>query len=169
MTRFAACLPLILAHEGGFVNDPHDAGGPTNLGVTQASLSAWLGYPASIDDVKALTPATVAPIYAAHYWRAAGCDHLPPGPDYMTMDLSVNSGPGRAIRFLQEAVGVEADGVLGPHTMAAVAAHAPTDLVRALSAHRAAFYRAQPNFPTFGKGWLARLAEVTSQALAMAA
>lgn len=167
MDRFATCLPLILQHEGGYVDDHRDRGGPTNLGVTQHALSDWLGHPASVDDVRALTGEKVAPLYEARYWRAAACDHLPAGLDYAVFDIAVNSGPGRAIRFLQEAAGATADGAIGPKTMAAVAAHPPSVVIRNLSAIRSDFYRAQPEFDHFGKGWLARLAEVTAQALQM--
>ena len=54
--NFEACLKFVLQFEGGFVNNPKDPGGPTNLGVTQATLSGFLGRQATIDEVKALTP-----------------------------------------------------------------------------------------------------------------
>lgn len=166
MTRFADCLPRVLAHEGGFVDDPKDPGGATNLGITLGTLSHWLNHPATVDDVRALTPATVAPIYQTSYWNAAACDRLPAGVDYMVFDLAVNSGPGRAARFLQEAVGVTPDGAIGNQTLTAVAAQQPADIINAISARRETFYRDQPTFLHFGVGWLKRLAEVTTQALA---
>lgn len=165
MSRFTDCLPRVLADEGGFVNDPADPGGATNLGVTLGTLSHWLGHPATIADVRALTPASVAPIYEASYWRAAACDRLPAGLDYMVFDLAVNSGPGRAAHFLQEVVGVPQDGSIGQHTLDAVAARPTDDLIHALSARRETFYRAQGTFPRFGAGWLNRLGRVTAAAL----
>ena len=122
MTRFAACLPLILAHEGGWVDHPSDPGGATNLGVTIGTLSDWLGRPATKVEVKALTPATVAPIYEARYWKAAHCHELPAGVDYMCFDLAVNSGPGQSLKWLQMELGVTADGVIGPKTLSALTA-----------------------------------------------
>ncbi|MGZ3377997.1 MAG: glycoside hydrolase family 108 protein [Phenylobacterium sp.] len=166
MTRFTDCLPRVLQDEGGFVEDPQDPGGATNLGVTLATLSHWLGHPATIDDVKALTPATVAPIYEASYWRAAACDQLPMGVDYMVFDMAVNSGPGRAVKFLQQAVGVPDDGAIGPRTLAAVAGLEGADILQKISGLREAFYRGLSTFPRFGRGWLARLRRVTDLALA---
>lgn len=166
-TRFSECLPLILAHEGGYVDHPKDPGGATNLGVTLGTLSDWLKRPATKAEVKALTPATVAPIYEANYWRAAACDRLPPGVDYMVFDFAVNSGPGRARKFLQRVAGVAPDGAIGPVTIAAVNKLGARLLIDRLNEDREAFYRSLDTFPTFGKGWLRRLTEVTAKAKAM--
>ena len=164
MTRFEICLARILHHEGGYVDHPKDPGGATNLGVTLATLSDYRGRPATKAEVKALTPDTVAPIYEARYWKAAACDKLPPGVDYMAFDLAVNSGPGRAKKYVQEAVGVTADGAIGPKTLAAVKAVPAVDLVNRISHRREVFYRSLPTFSTFGRGWMNRLAEVTATA-----
>ena len=102
---FEACLPVILASEGGFVDDPHDPGGATNLGITRATLSGWLGRAASIADVEALSPAAVAPIYQARYWNPSHAGDCPPGVDLMVFDEAVNQGVGRAIASLQVALG----------------------------------------------------------------
>lgn len=163
--RFEICLARILHHEGGYVDHPQDPGGATNLGVTLATLSEYRGRTVTRADVKALTPDTVAPIYRDRYWLAAGCDRLPAGVDYITFDLAVNSGPGRAKRYLQEAVGVTADGAIGPKTIAAVQKANPKELVQMISARRALFYRGLPTFKTFGKGWMRRLEEVTATAM----
>ena len=106
---FAACIPIILMSEGGYVNNPRDPGGPTNLGITQQTLSGWLGHAASVADVQALTQAQVEPIYQADYYNAAHCQQLAAGIDLMIFDEAVNQGVGRAIRTLQQAAGVTAD------------------------------------------------------------
>ena len=164
---FAECLPIILASEGGFVDDPHDPGGATNLGVTLHTLAAWRGEPVTVEQVKALTPADVEPIYQADYWNVARCGDCPAGVDLMVFDEAVNQGPGRAIRTLQAAVGVAADGAFGPATLAAVQASDPAATINAIAADRDAFYRALPTFPRFGHGWLARVARTQAGALRM--
>jgi lysozyme family protein len=166
---FEACLPVILAAEGGFVDDPSDPGGATNLGVTRATLSSWLGRPATIAEVEALTPAAVAPIYLARYYDAAHAGDCPAGVDLMVFDEAVNQGVGRAIASLQAAAGAPRDGAFGPVTRAAVAASTPAHLIRSIAADREAHYRALPTFPRFGRGWLARLASTTDAALRLAA
>ena len=164
---FAVCLPIILASEGGFVNNPNDPGGATNLGITIGTLSGWLGRPATVQDVQALTAATVAPIYQADYWNVCQCDSCPAGVDLMVFDESVNQGPGRAIRSLQAAVGVAVDGAFGPATLAAVQACDPTQTINAIAADRQAYYRSLPTFATFGNGWLARVQRTQADALGM--
>ncbi len=68
-STFERALPLVLKHEGGWSDDPNDPGGATKLGVTIGTLSLWLGRPATKTEVKALTVATVAPIYRRN-WSA---------------------------------------------------------------------------------------------------
>jgi lysozyme family protein len=165
VSRFAECLPLILKHEGGYVDHPRDPGGATNLGVTIGALSDWLGRPATKAEVKALTVADVAPIYEARYWRAAGCNRLPKGLDYAVFDFAVNSGPGRAVKFMQTAAGVVADGAVGPNTLAAVERVGALEMVRRVQQSRENFLRSLGTFRTFGKGWMRRVDDVTRQAL----
>lgn len=164
--NFARCLGAVLLHEGGYVNDPQDTGGATNLGVTQSSLGDWLGRAATIDEVKALTPESVSGLYRQNFWMPPGCDPLPSGLDYMVFDASVQHGPARAARMLQDAAGVAIDGQVGPATLAAVRAAGAKALVFKMSSIREAFYRNQPNFPHFGNGWMNRLRDVTQQSAA---
>jgi lysozyme family protein len=166
---FQACLPIILQSEGGYVDDPRDPGGATNLGVTLATLSSWLGHTATVAQVKALKPADVAPIYQTRYYNAAHANDCPDGVDLMVFDEAVNQGVGRAITTLQRCVGVSADGAFGPATKAAVAAMAPADLINKIAADRDAHYRALPTFSHFGKGWLSRVARTKADALKMVA
>ena len=166
---FQACLPIVLRFEGGFVDDPQDPGGATNLGVTLATLSSWLGRTATIGEVEALTADQVGPIYLARYYNPAHACDCPAGVDLMVFDEAVNQGVGRAILSLQRCAGVTPDGAFGPQTRAAVTAMRPAALIDALAADREAHYRALPTFAHFGKGWLARLAAAKASALGMAA
>ncbi|ACL61345.1 glycoside hydrolase family 108 protein [Methylobacterium nodulans] len=168
-SRFDAALARVLAHEGGWSDHPADPGGPTNLGVTQATLSAWLGRPATRAEVKALTPASVAPLYRARFWDAVHGDALPAGVDLAVFDLAVNSGVRRAAMALQRAVGVADDGRIGPMTLAAAARAPAARTIRRISADRLAFLQRLSTWPSFGRGWGRRVSEVRAAALAMAA
>ncbi len=168
-SSFDRALALALKHEGGYVDHPADPGGPTNLGVTLATLSAVLGRPATKADVKALTPAKVAPIYRQRYWDAIEGDDLPAGLDYAVFDWAVNSGPARAAIALQCLVGVADDGHIGPITLKAVAGQDRQKLIGSLCDARLAFLKALSTWPTFGKGWSNRVAGVRKDALAMIA
>ena len=168
-SNFESALQAVLHHEGGCVNHPSDPGGMTNLGVTKAVWEEWVGHPVDEKQMRALTPAVVAPMYKAKYWDKIKGDDLPEGVDYAVFDAAVNSGPGRAAKWLQACVGVEPDGGIGPKTLAAVAAFKPKELVEDYAKRRLSFLMDLPHWGTFGKGWGRRVAEVQNTASTMLA
>jgi len=167
LNNFHKAFNLVLKEEGGFVNNPKDPGGMTNLGVTKKSWEEWIGRSATEQEIRDLVPAQVLPFYQEKYWNVCRCDKLQSGLDHLIFDIAVNSGTGRAAKFLQSAVGVDADGAIGPRTLASVKDFEPAALINKISDLREAFYRSLPTFPTFGRGWLARCEHVRSEALRM--
>jgi len=168
-SNFENCLAKLLVHEGGYVNHPSDPGGMTNLGVTARVWQEWVGHEVDEKQMRALTPEMVAPLYKRKYWDACRSDDLVSGVDYAVFDVAVNSGAGRAIKFLQSCVGVDADGGFGPRTLAAVkvAEQDPARLIELYCAKRLEFLQSLKTFETFGKGWSRRVAEVKDKALTM--
>lgn len=166
--RFQRCLHIVLAWEGGYVDNPKDPGGATNLGITLKTLQDFRGKAVTKADVKALKLEEAAAIYRAHYWKLIHGDDLPPGVDLMLFDEAVNQGPGHAIQDLQHALGVSVDGAFGPVTLEHVEQSDDAALVHSLHDLRERFYRGLRTFPTFGKGWLNRLSDVTAKAVAFA-
>ena len=165
--NFHRAFNAVLKDEGGFVNNPKDPGGITNLGVTKKAWEEYVGHPVTEADMRALVPAQVLPFYQEKYWNACRCNDLHAGLDYLIFDIAVNSGTGRAAKFLQSAVGVEADGSVGSRTIAAVRKNNPSELVDIICNRREAFWKSLPTFSTFGKGWLARGNRVKSEAIKM--
>lgn len=169
-SNFDRCLAAVLAHEGGWSDDPRDPGSATNLGITlQVAQENRLDVDGDGDvdrqDLRKLTPKLAGKVYKAKYWNATHCDELPDGLDYAVFDCSVNMGPARARQYLQMACGVKTDGVIGPKTMAQVQILGARHLIYAIELLRKNFYHASPNYGVFGRGWIARLSRVTSQAL----
>lgn len=95
-------LHLMFGDEGGHVNRKTDAGGPTRYGITQRTLSADLGRPASVEDVRNLTLARAEVIYRKSYWTQSGGDLLPTGLNYAVFTSGVMSGPAKAVKILQQ-------------------------------------------------------------------
>lgn len=158
MDRFQKCLPRILVHEGGFSNHSQDPGGATNKGVTIGTFRAY--YPgASVADLRRISTAQLEHIYRTGYWAKVKADDLPIGVDYIVFDFAVNAGPRRAIKELQQVVGVDDDGAIGPITMAAVMKMEPAIIVDEFSEERLSFYRGLRTWKTFGKGWARRTEE----------
>jgi lysozyme family protein len=119
-------LRFILNAEGGLSNDPLDRGGLTNFGIRQATLDGWRKYhPDFPTSVRSLTIPQVKAIYERQYWQAAGCELMPWPLSLAVFDMSVNSGPGRSVEYLQRALNsfgatLATDGGFGPLTQAAL-------------------------------------------------
>lgn len=163
-----ACFAMVLKHEGGFVNHPKDPGGMTNLGVTKAAWEVWLARTATESDMRALTPEKVKPFYKAMYWNKIKGDDLPSGVDYAAYDLAVNSGVGRAAKYLQQIAGVTVDGAIGPRSLEAIKKCDAKDVVDEICNMRMDFLKNLNTFETFGKGWTIRVNDVKAKATEMA-
>lgn len=161
-------LKHILKWEGGYVNHPSDPGGRTNLGVTQKVWEEWVGHPVTEEDMRGLTIEMVAPLYHKRYWDVVRGDDLPSGVDLCVFDCAVNAGVGRASKFLQQAVGVNADGAIGPKTLEAVTKLPAEEIVERFCDLREAHYKSLSTFATFGKGWMRRLEGIESESRRMA-
>ncbi|CDX27276.1 hypothetical protein MPLB_950001 [Mesorhizobium sp. ORS 3324] len=108
-------------------------------------------------------------LFRRYYWDAVVGAELPDGIDYAVFDFAVNSGPGRAAKYLQAALGVAEDGRIGPATLAAARVKPAGVVIDTLCDARLAFLRQLPTWPTFGKGWSARIASVRAEALLLSA
>jgi lysozyme family protein len=169
--RFEVCLAFTLKAEGGYVDDPVDPGGATNMGITLATLRQWSDDPdLGATQVEDMTQRTARAIYRSLYWNPLRADALPPGVDLSVFDMGVNAGIWRSARLLQRALGFtgeNVDGCIGPETLAAAAKCDARALVDDLAERQAAYYRGLADFPTFGTGWLNRTEARRSAALAM--
>ncbi|KXF75346.1 acetylmuramidase [Paramesorhizobium deserti] len=166
---FPQCMRYVFEEEGGYADNPADPGGPTNMGITLRTLSAWRGHAVSPDDVKNLGKAEATQIYKVEYWNKIDGDELPAGLDYAVFDFAVNSGPARAAIMLQEIIGVPQDGVIGMQTIRAAESRNVADVINALCDKRQAWLQTLMAADTFGTGWTSRVERVRSRALALAA
>ena len=166
---------MVIAHEGGFTNDERDPGnklpdgrkGSTMWGCTQTNWEKYIGHEVTQDDMKALKKEDVKPLYKRDYWDAIRGDDLPAGVDYAVFDFAINAGPAAARKMIQKALGVTADGSIGPATMKAIQDAEGKDLLEKFSHSKEAFYKSLSTFPTYGKGWLKRVADVQTSASTM--
>mgnify|MGYP001273216790 FL=1 len=165
--NYDKCLETILHHEGGYVNNPKDPGGETNLGVTKRVYEEFGGT----KDMKDLTVEDVAPIYKKGYWDKMKGDELPNGLDLCVFDFGVNAGPGRSAKYLQTMIGTVADGGIGPNTLAKLAEyvekHGLATAIDNFQEARQGYYEKLSTFATFGKGWTRRVDETTQLAKTM--
>lgn len=176
----AVTLVLDASIEGGLVDNPNDPGGITNHGISLRFASSvgdlnGDGRPdldvdgdgdIDPDDIRKLTPEQATDVFRFYFWRLLRCDELPSGLALLTFDAGINQGRGPAITMLQQALGIKADGKLGPVTMEAAAAAAGRPaFITEYVARRTHRYATTKNFDSFGLGWMRRIARMHVHAL----
>lgn len=157
-------IDAILIREGGFVDHEADRGGATCHGITRAALAEWRRRPVTVDDVRNLTVGEARELYRDRYIVKPGFLAIENQQIRAhAVDCAVNHGPAIAVKMLQRAARVFADGYLGPQTRTAVNRMDAGALYRRLCAERAKFYgqiiTRDPSQSVFAAGWMARLAE----------
>lgn len=165
MANFDVLFPVILKVEGGYCNDPDDAGGATNKGIIFSEFKAWRraqGKPTpTIADLKALTDDEAKAIYKAKYWDRWLADEIHSQKvANIVVDWTINSG-SHGITKPQALLGVKADGIVGAKTLAAINASNPDAFFEQVYNARVEFYNSivarKPSQKKFLKGWLNRL------------
>lgn len=146
----------VLKSEGGYSDHAADPGGKTRYGITEA-VAREVGYKG---DMRELPLDLAKRIYKDRYWDTVKAEQLPPAVRYVVFDAAVNSGPGQAVKWLQRALGVVDDGVIGPKTLAAANAANPDALKMRMLGQRLRFMAGLNNWPAFSRGWAIRIASL---------
>lgn len=169
---FYHALSFVLAREGGYVNDPTDKGGETNLGISDKRDGVSDGLTDVDGDgkpdtrIKDLTKEQAGQIYYRDYWYPAYCTDWPDGISLFMFDAAVQHGAKKAIQLLQEAVGVSADGIVGPKTTKAVIGADAELLLNRCFLRRSRYYasiiKSNPVQGKYLNGWFNRLDELAN-------
>jgi len=159
-------ITRVMNREGGYVDHPADRGGPTNYGVTQATLSAYRGENVSKKDVKDLTEREARDIYEQNYWIEPGFSQMGHQSLHLVdaiFDAAINHGPRNAVQMLQRAIGENPDGLLGPVTLGKLNTMRDQDVMARFISQRVIFYgrliTLDPGQAAFAYGWMRRSAE----------
>ena len=160
MSDINLIVPKILKYEGGYVNNPHDLGGCTNMGVT---LAAWqhLGHPtATCEDIKNLTKDDFKMVLR-QYWNMWQADRINnQSVAEILVDWVWGSGVW-GIKIPQRILGVVADGQVGDKTIQALNAANQAELYAKIFQARKDFISQivanNPSQNIFLKGWMNRL------------
>lgn len=157
VARYPEAYAFTREYEGGYVNDPDDPGGCTNMGITIGTLRDWRkDQSLTCADVQALSEDEAAMIYAVNYWRPVWGSQLPIGVNTQVWDFGVNAGPSRAIKYLQKCVGTSQDGIMGPKTLEATQKSNIDNLLVRYHDERQRYYQSLSTYSKYGKGWTNR-------------
>lgn len=167
MADIKKLAPFILKWEGGFVNDPLDKGGATNMGVT---IGTWrsVGYDKDgdgdidVDDLHLLdTKDVIERVLRPHYWNRWRADEIKNQSVANILVDWVWASGAHGIRRPQRILGVTADGIVGPKTIAAVNSMDPMELHFRIKNDRIKFIdeicEKNPSQERFRRGWLNRI------------
>ena len=160
-------VSFILKWEGGFVNDPDDLGGATNMGVT---IGAWksCGYDKDgdgdidVDDLHLLTREDVVNrVLKPYYWDRWKADEIKSQSVANILVDFVWASGAHGIRIPQQLLGVSVDGIVGPKTISAVNSKNPRELFDMIRIARFDFIedicRKRPANNKFKRGWMNRI------------
>lgn len=148
---FDVAFKKVLGHEGGYIDHPSDPGGETKYGISKRT------YPN--EDIKNLTVERAKEIYLKDFWLKASCNQMPSRVAFVVFDAAVNSGISQSVKFLQRALGIQADGVVGQQTLAVISQINSEALLARFLGHRLAFMTDLVTWASFGKGWARRIAD----------
>lgn len=151
--------------EGGLVNNPFDKGGITKFGITKPTL-AWFRKvdvrTITDDDIRNLTSSDAEVIFEAKFVKGPGFDIIPDSVLKSNLvDFAILSGPSIAILNLQDVLGVEGDGKIGPKTTAALSKASLPDINIQIVKKRLAMVcrlvEKDPSQRQFLAGWVNRI------------
>lgn len=160
MASFEKYAPILKRWEGGFVNNPNDPGGATNMGVTLATYRKFFGAGKTVADLKRMSEREWTEIMRT-YWDECKADGiLNQSIANIVVDFNVNAGI-RGKMCVQKALGCKPDGIFGKLTLAALNADNQECVFCKIKKARCGYYedvvRNRPSSAVFLKGWLNRV------------
>jgi len=166
MADFAPAIAILLEHEGGFAERDAGRAGCVNRGLTQRRImdtKRAQTWEEAYTFVKEMTLEEARGIYKDDYWDKHQLGKID-SQRFATVLFSTmaNMGEGTAVKNLQKALGITADGKLGPLTLASLNGMAPAEVEEKWKQRLVDYYtQIAPRVgPRYLKGWLARVDEL---------
>ena len=158
MADYNKLIPVIKKWEGGYVDDPADSGGATNKGVTLATFRQFYGKDKTAEDLKKLTDAQWLYIFLNGYWDKMKASQIKnQAIANIVVDWAWASGPGTAAKYVQNILGINADGIVGPQTLQAINTAPQNSLFDKIKSARITFVERlaelRPKDKKFLNGW----------------
>ncbi|HCY41786.1 MAG TPA: N-acetylmuramidase [Prolixibacteraceae bacterium] len=172
MAKFERAYELMLAREGGYVNDCDDPGGETYKGIARKKQSEWVGwqiidrmklqlnFPANMEGNQLLQQ-EIARFYKSMFWDKVGGD-LVNNQELadLVFDFAVNAGVSASVGLAQKVVGSACDGVMGLMTIEAINRFDPDHFAAAFMVEKCRKYlsicKKRPESRKYFFGWIDR-------------
>ncbi len=172
MAEFTTAFQMVIAHEGGYGNDPDDPGGETYKGVARKIFSKWdgwvkidilkrqSGFPANLDKDVDLQQ-DVVDFYRVNFWDRMSGDNISNQQVAESIfDFGVNAGVGTSASLAQMVVQAEPDGVIGQQSIQALNGFNPEHFIAAFTVAKIARYisivKKRPTSRKYFYGWICR-------------
>jgi lysozyme family protein len=165
MSDFGIAVERLLKLEGGFVDDPKDAGGATNFGLTLGFIQSF-DSECTVEKLKEMTEKEACAIYQKYWWDKYSMGSInDQALASKVLDTFVNLGPNQATRIIQKAINdagipTHIDGQFGPQTISALNTPKKDEILQYMKDNLVAFYKSivanKPSQTKFLKGWLNR-------------
>jgi lysozyme family protein len=167
MAKIEEIMPFILKWEGGYAHNKYDKGGATNKGITYKTWEAYCkskGKEASLTSLRHMTNEEWKEIFIEHSWKPWQGDKIESQRvANICVDWSWMSG-AKVIKKVQKLLGLTADGVVGPKTLASINGHSEDALFGQIKElrkkHFESIVKKDPTQQIFLKGWLNRLEDL---------
>jgi lysozyme family protein len=172
MVDFSLAFQLMIANEGGYVNDPDDPGGETYKGIARKMYSKWdgwttvdmlkrqPGFPSNLDKDAELQQ-DVLNFYRTVFWDPLKGDQMNNQEVANSIfDFAVNAGLSTSASLAQMVIGAKADGVIGPQSIASLNTFDPEHFLAAFTVAKIARYvnivKKRPTSRKYFYGWVCR-------------
>ena len=171
MTNFDNAFRVVIGEEGGYTANPADpgnwTGGRVGAGRCIGTKYGIAGASYPHLDIPGLVIGEAKAIYKADYWDRIRGDELPPAVALLVFDAAINSGPARAVFWLQQALRVKVDGQIGPITLGAARRSAGQGdaILAEYQSQRLLFLTNLPTWRTFAPGWSRRVFTIQFEAM----
>lgn len=158
MKNFDDAFAVLMGNEGGYVDNPFDPGGETKYGITKRVALAN-GYTGSMRDIPWEEAKRIAKL---QYWDKFRCDEFDIRIAFQLFDCAYNGG--RPVHWLQQALGITVDGVIGTETISAAHAADVDRIIMKFDAYRLKYFIGLNTWVNFSRGWVDRIANNLIQA-----
>lgn len=170
MAKYTPAYQRAAIIEGGYQRLTADRGNynsnrqlvGTNWGIAAPVYEQYLGHPPTTAEMRSMQKSVAVGIFKRKFWdRIKGDQITNQFVAEIFFDGVVNHGVSNGTKLMQECLGVQQDGVLGPITLGKLNAAVPAEIYLKYKLRRLQYYVQivlwRPSQKVFLRGWMRRI------------